>query len=157
MVEAALVVPILLGLLIGTVELARVTYTYYMLQKMMFSLARYVGTQQGVNFCDSQDPAVSAAINYALTGNTDSSENPIVAGLTPGMFQVRLERYDAVGQQLVPCDCSAQGCDTSLGGLSPSFIVVSLANGYLVRPVFWGFSVSPIPLRPSVRVPYGGT
>ena len=157
LVEAALVVPILLGLLIGTVELARVTYTYYMLQKMMFSLARYVGTQQGVNFCDSLDPAVSAAINYALTGNTDSSENPIVAGLTPGMFQVRLERYDVVGQQLVACDCSAQGCDTSQGGLSPGFIVVSLTNGYLVRPVFWGFSVNPIALQPSVRVPYGGT
>ena len=157
MVEAALVVPFLLALLIGTVELARVTYTYYMLQKMMFNLARYVGTQQGVNFCDSQDPAVMAAINYALTGNTDSSENPIIAGLTPSMFQVRMERYDPVGQQLVACDCSAQGCDTGQGGLPPGFIVVSLTDGYMVRPVFWGFSVDPFPLRPAVRVPYGGT
>ena len=155
--EAALVVPILLGLLLGTVELARVTYTYYMLEKMMFNLARYIGTQQGVNFCDSQDPAVQVAINYALTGNTDSSENPIVASLTTGMFQVRVERYDPVGQQLVACECSAQGCDTSQGGLPPGFIVVSLTDGYLVRPVFWGFTVNPFPLRPSVRVPYGGT
>jgi hypothetical protein len=157
LVEAAMVLPILLALLVGTVELARVTYTYYMLQKMMYNLARYIGTQQGVNFCDSQDPAVQAAINYALTGNTDSSDNPIVVGLTPGMFQVRVERYDPVGQTLVACECSAQGCDASQGGLPPGFIVVSLTDGYLVRPVFWGFSVNPFPLRPSVRVPYGGT
>jgi len=157
LVEAAMVVPILLALLVGTVELARVTYTYYMLQKMMYNLARYIGTQQGVNFCDSQDPAVQAAINYALTGNTDSPDNPIVLGLTPGMFQVRVERYDLVGQTLVACECSAQGCDASQGGLPPGFIVVSLTDGYLVRPVFWGYSVNPFPLRPSVRVPYGGT
>jgi len=157
LVEAALTVPIMLALLIGTVELARVTYTYYMLEKMMFNLARYLGTQQGVNFCDSQDPVVQAGINYALTGTTDSSDNPIVAGLTPGMFQVRVERYDSVGQTLVACECSAQGCDASQGGLAPGFIVVSLTDGYQVRPVFWGFTVNPFPLRPSVRVPYGGT
>ena len=157
LVETAIVVPILLAFLIGTIELARVTYTYYMLQKMMFNLARYLGTQQGVNFCDSQDPAVTAAINYALTGDSTSSDSPIVAGLTPGMFQVSIERYDPVGQQLVACDCSAQGCDASQGGSPPGFIVVSLTDGYMVRPVFWGFSVNPFPLRPSVKVPYGGT
>jgi hypothetical protein len=149
--------PIVLALLIGTVELARVTYTYYMLQKLMFNLARYLGTQQGVNFCDDQDPAVLAAINYALTGNTDSAENPIVPGLMPGMFQVRMERYDPNAQQMVVCDCSAAGCDPSQGGLPPGFIVVSLTDGYLVHPVFWGFSLDPFPLRPTVRLPYAGT
>jgi hypothetical protein len=149
--------PILLALLVGTVELARVTYTYYMLEKMMFTLARYIGTQQGVNFCDPQDASVQAAINYALTGSTDSSIDPLVNGLTPSMFQIRAERYDPVSQQLSPCDCSATGCDASQGGLPPGFIVVSLTNGYQVHPLFWGFTVNPFPLRPSVRVPYGGT
>ena len=70
LIESVMFMPILLSLLVGTVELARVTYTYYMLEKVMFNLARFVGTQQGVNFCDNQDASVQAAINYALTGAT---------------------------------------------------------------------------------------
>jgi TadE-like protein len=157
LIESVMFMPILLSLLVGTVELARVTYTYYMLEKVMFNLARFVGTQQGVNFCDNQDATVQAAINYALTGTTDSSDNPVIAGLTPGMFQMRIERYDPNSQQLVVCDCTAAGCDTSQGGLPPGFIVVSLTNGYQVSPVFWGFAIDPFPIRPSVRVPYAGT
>jgi hypothetical protein len=157
LIEAALFVPIFLALLIGTVSLARVTYTYYMLEKLMYNLARYLGTQQGVNFCDGQDPTVAGAINYALTGATDSSDDPIVLGVTPSMFQVRLERYDPVAQQLSVCDCSATGCDPTQGGQPPDFIVVSLTEGYTVRPLFWGLTVAPFPLRPQVRVPYEGT
>ena len=157
LLETAIFLPIILALLIGTVELARVTYTYYMLQKMMLNLARYLGTQQGVNFCDSQDATIQAAINYALTGSTDSPDNPIIPNLTPAMFQVSTERFDPTGQQLVACECSAAGCDAGQGGLPPGFIVVSLTNGYPVQPLFWGLTVSSFPLRPSVRVPYGGT
>jgi len=157
LLETAIFLPIILALLIGTVELARVTYTYYMLQKMMLNLARYLGTQQGVNFCDSQDATVQAAINYALTGATDSADNPFIPGLTPAMFQVSTERFDPSGQQLTACECSAAGCDAAQGGLPPGFIVVSLTNGYPVRPLFWGFTAEMFPLRPSVRVPYGGT
>src|SRR5262249_42726893 len=109
--ESLLLIPVVLSLLIGTAQLGKLTYTYYMLQKTMFTLARYLGTQQGVNFCDDQDATVQAAINYALTGQTDSSDNPVITGLTPGMFRVRLERYDPVAQQVVECDCSATGCD----------------------------------------------
>jgi hypothetical protein len=156
-VEAVMVTPILLALLIGTVELARITYTYYMLQKMMYNLARYLGTQQGVNFCDAQDPTVQAAINYALTGTTDSSQSPIVPGLTAAMFQVAAERYDPNGQQVVACDCSSSGCDASQGGQPPGYIVVSLTDGYPVQPVFWGVMLNSFALRPSVRVPYEGT
>ena len=107
LIETAMLLPIVLALLLGTVELARITYTYYMLQKTMLTLARYLGTQQGVNLCDGEDPTVQSAINYALTGSTDTSENPIVPGLTPSMFQVTAERYDPTGQQLAACDCSA--------------------------------------------------
>jgi hypothetical protein len=157
LLETAMLLPIVLALLIGTVELARVTYTYYMLHKIVFTLARYLGTQQGVNFCDGNDATVQAAINYALTGNTDSSDNPIVAGLAPSMFAIRAERYDPGTQALTICDCSASGCDASQGGLPPDFIVVSMTGDYMVHLVFWGFAVDPFPLRPSVRVPYGGT
>ncbi len=155
LVEAVMFAPIIIALLVGTVDLARVTYTFYTLKKTMYTIARYVGTQQGVNFCDSQDPAIVAATNYALTGSTDSSDNPFVPGLTPEMIQVRIERYDPSSQTLAVCDCSATGCDSSQGGLPPDFIVVSL-DGFQVRPVFWGLTVDPFPLRPTLRVPYGG-
>ncbi len=155
--EAALFIPIILALFIGMEELGRVTYTYYMLQKTLAGLARYLGTQQGVNFCNAEDPTMQAAINNFLTGTSDGSGAPVVTGLTPGMVQVAIERYDATGQTLIPCDCSAAGCDTSQGGTAPGYLVVSLANGYMVRPLFWGFSVNPFPLVPSVTVPYGGT
>jgi hypothetical protein len=157
LLEAALFIPIVLSLLIGTVELGRVIYTYSMLQKMMLNMARYLGTQQGVNFCDGLDATVQASLNYALTGTSDSAQNPVVPGLTPEMIQVRAEHYDPSTGQLSVCDCSATGCDTSQGGLPPDFIVVSLNGGYLVHPLFWGFAVDPFPLRPGVRVPYGGT
>jgi hypothetical protein len=157
LLEAAMFLPIVLALLVGTVNLAEITYTFHSLQKVMFSLARYVGTQQGVNFCDPMDPGIVAAKNFALTGTTDSAENPSVVGLTPDMLEVRIERYDPVSQQLTVCDCSVTGCDASQGGLPPDFIVVSLTNGYTVRPMFWGFTPDPFQLRPQVRVPYGGT
>ncbi len=73
------------------------------------------------------------------------------------MIQVSIERYDPVAQQLNPCACGAPGCDASQGGIAPGYIVVSLASGYTVRPLFWGFSINPFPLQPSVTVPYGGT
>ena len=157
LLEAALVVPVVLALLVGTVQLGRIIYTYTMIEKIMVNLARYLGTQQGVNFCDSQDPSVQAAINFALTPAADSADNSVVPGLTADMFQVQFQRYDPNAQQLVACDCSATGCDTSQGGLPPGFIVVSLTDGYTVNPIFWGFRMNAFPLRPSVKVPYGGT
>jgi hypothetical protein len=157
LLESAMFLPIVLALLVGTVELARLTYTFHTLQKVMYGMAKYLGTQQGVNFCDPADPAIVAAENFALTGSSDSAENPAVNGLTPDMFQIRIERYDPVAQSLTICDCSVTGCDASQGGLAPDFIVVSLTNGYSMRPLFFGFTVDPIQLRPQVRVPYGGT
>jgi hypothetical protein len=155
--EAVLATPILLALLIGTVELARITYNYYMLEKVMYNLARFLGTQQGVNFCNAQDPTVQAAINYALTGTTDASGGPIIPGITASMFQVAAERYDPNGQQVVACDCSASGCDASQGGQPPGYIVVSLTKGYPVQPLFWGLTLNYFALRPAVRVPYEGS
>ena len=48
-------VPLLVLLLMGMTELARLTYTYYTLHKILYNLARYVGTQQGVDFCGGSD------------------------------------------------------------------------------------------------------
>ncbi len=157
LLEAVMFLPILLALFIGMEELARTTYTYYMLQKTLSGLARYLGTQQGVNFCNTGDPIMQAAINNALTGSPDGSGAPVVSGLTPDMILVSIEQYDPVGGVLNPCPCGAPGCDPSLGGTAPGFIQVSLANGFVVQPLFWGFQINPFPLQPSVTVPYGGT
>jgi hypothetical protein len=157
LLESVMLLPLLLSLLIGTVELARVFYTYYTLEKVMYDLARYIGTQQGVNFCDPADASITAAENYALTGSIDTADNPVVPGVTPAMFQIAIERYDPSAQAMVPCDCSAAGCDVSQGGQPPDYIQVSLTDGYSVQPFFWGFTIDPFPLRPTVTVPYGGT
>lgn len=149
--------PILLLLLVGMTELARVYYTYYTLQKIMYTLARYVGTQQGVNFCDDADATVLAAKNFAITGTLDASADPLVRGLTPDLVSVRVERYDATNQTLGQCDCSVTGCDAASGGLPPDFVVVSMPDGYAVKPVFPQLVIEPFLLRPLVRVPYGGT
>jgi len=157
LVESVLILPILLALLIGTVELARVTYTYYMLEKIMYNFARTIGTQQGVNFCDPNDATVQTVITYAITGAPDGSGTALLPGLQASMFVINAERVDPTSGNVVPCDCSTVGCDASQGGQPPSYITVSLVDGYMVHPLFWGFAVDPFPLRPMVRVPYGGT
>jgi len=161
LLETAMYMPVLILLFVGMVEIARITYTYYAIQRILTGLARYVGTQQAVNFCDDNDGSVIAAKNFALTGTPDGDASAtgtlIVRGLTSDLIRVRLERYDASSQQLVECDCSQTGCDASVGGVAPDYIVVYLPNGYLVRPVIPGVAVDPFPLRPRVRIPYGGT
>jgi hypothetical protein len=92
--ETVLYLPVLAMLLWGMVELARITYTYYTLQKILYTLARLVGTQQGVNFCDSGDEQVKAAKNFALTGSSDGSTDSLVPNLTIDEIAIRIERYN---------------------------------------------------------------
>lgn len=156
-VETAMVLPVLFLLLLGTVEIARITYTYYALHKILYSLARYVSTQQGVNFCDSSDATVLAAKNFALTGTTDASAPAIISNLTADQISVRIERLNTQAGTLDECDCSPTGCDTLNGGLPPDFIAVSIPQGYPMAPHIPLVPMDPIPLKPAVRVPYGGT
>lgn len=157
MLETVLMMPILILLLVGMVELARLTYTYYTLQKILNTAARYVATQQGVNFCADDDATVAAAKNFATTGAADNSTDPILAGLTPDLLSIRVERYSADSASLGECDCSSTGCDVSAGGQPPDFIVVSVPNGYSFLPRFPYLVNEPILFRPQVRVPYAGT
>jgi hypothetical protein len=155
-VEAALFIPILLLLLIGMIELAKVVVAYFSLQKAMYSIARYAGTSQGANFCDDADAVITQVKNVVLTGTPEGEGDALIQGLTASQIQVRLERFAPDSGDLAECACSIDGCDTAAGGRSPDFIVVSLPNGYQVRPVFPLFQVDPIPLRPRIRVPVGG-
>ena len=157
LLESAMLAPVLILLLLGMVEIARISYTYYTLQKILYTLARYVGTQQGVNFCDEADSTVLAAKNLAVTGTLDGSADPIVRGLAVDLLRVRIERYDAASDAFGDCDCSVLGCDTANGGRAPDFIVADIPDGYSVRPIFYGLAVDPFLLRPRIRIPYAGT
>jgi Flp pilus assembly protein TadG len=157
MIETAMMMPMLILLLVGMTELARITYTYYTLQKTMYTLARYLATQQGVNFCDDSDSTIIAAKSFAINGTTDSTAQSTLANLTPDMIQIRAERYSADTQELAQCDCSITGCDAGVGGTAPDFIVVSVPDGYAIKPNIPYLVSEPILFKPHVRVPFGGT
>jgi hypothetical protein len=156
--EIALFVPILFTLLVGMVQIGKITYVYYTLRKTLYTMGRFVAAQQGVNFCDDADAAVLAAKNFALSGvSSDDSTDPIIPTLTADMISVSVERYDPESGLPVACDCSVTGCDAANGGGSPNFVVVSIPNGFEVDPRIPFLTLNPILLRPMVRVPYGGT
>ncbi|MBY0507973.1 MAG: pilus assembly protein [Bryobacteraceae bacterium] len=156
-VEAAMMIPLLLYFFLGLVEFARVGYTYFTAQKMLYTFARFVGTQQGVNLCDASEITILQAKNLALTGTTDSSLEPIIPGLTPDSIQLRVERVDPASGEVAECACSAEGCDASQGGRPPDFITARFTDGVSVQLRIPLIPTDPIQLRPQVRVPYGGT
>ena len=157
LLETALLLPFLLLFLVGTIELGKIVYTFFALQKALYSIARMAGTQQGINLCDSADPLLTSTINTVLTGTSAGDGPSLIQGMTATDVLVSVERYDPVSNSLGPCACSILGCDTSSGGAPPDFVVVSLVNGYTVSPVFPLFKVDPFQLRPQIRIPYGGT
>jgi Flp pilus assembly protein TadG len=147
-VEMAILTPVMVMLLIGMVQFAEITYTYYTLRKIVYSTASYLSSQQGVDFCGGADPEIAAAINVGLTGTTDGSQPAIVGGLTADMIQVTAE--DSGGPYA--------GCGFTVAPAPPAFITVSIPNGYpfqIFIPFFPTFD--PIALKPQVKTPYGGT
>ena len=156
--EVALFVPIIVTMLVGMVQIGKITYVYYTLRKTLYTMGTYVSAQQGVNFCDEGDAAVLAAKNFALSGtSSDVSIDPIIPTLTADMISVSIERIDPASGAPVACDCSVTGCDAAAGGGSPDFVVVSIPNGFQVNPRIPFLTIDQILLRPQVRVPYGGT
>lgn len=155
--EAAFWIPFVLLLMMGTFELGKLTYIYYMLRKTVFTVAQYVSSQQGLNFCDPEDATVAAAIQFALTGSPDPGGVSYLQNLTADMIQVRIERFDVRAGELRECECSAAGCDAAAGGRAPDFVVVSIPDGYVYTPRIPLVPLVQIPLRPAVRVPFGGT
>jgi hypothetical protein len=158
MLETALFVPILFTLLVGMVQIGKITYVYYTLRKTLYTAGRFVAAQQGVNFCDEADAAILAAKNFALSGSSsDEATDTVIPTLTADMIAISVERYDAESGVPVACECSVAGCDAASGGGSPDFVVVTIPNGFEVNPRIPFLTVDPILLRPMVRVPYGGT
>ena len=153
--EAALFIPVLLLLIVGMVQLGKITYIYYTLKKTLFAAAQYLSAQQGVNFCDDSDTAIAAAKSFALTGTTDGSADSFLPALTTDMISIQPECFDASTGAVGPCDTSS--CSTAAGSPRPDYIVVSIPDGYQVTPRIPYMLLQPIPLRPEIRVPFGGT
>ena len=155
-VEVALWMPVLFLLIGGTVQLGKITYTYYTLQKIVNSAASYLAVQNGVNFCPgASDAGITSALNFALTGTTDGSGTPIIPELTADLLTVTTQCIDPVTGALG--DCAVSGCDTPVGAQRPDFITVSIPDGFVVRPRIPYILVDPIPLRPRAVVAYGGS
>ncbi|MBL8242003.1 MAG: pilus assembly protein [Bryobacterales bacterium] len=155
LMESMLFLPILLMLLFGMVELARITWTYFTLQKILYAVGRYAATQPAVNFCDEADPILTDAKNLATRGVGDAAGELQLASLTPDLISVRLERVQTDNAALGDCECSASGCDNAQGGRGPDFVVVSVTDGYSMRTNIPFVPSDTFLLRPVVRVPYG--
>lgn len=155
MIETAMFVPLFILLLVGTVEIARVTFIYYSVHKIVYNAARLISTRMGANLCDEGDSEVTAAKNFATTGLSEGGE-PIVTGLTADMLRVRVERQETGSDILGQCECSLTGCDAGAGGRPPDFVVVSVPDGFTIRVTIPYLLTESIVFRPSVRVPAGG-
>lgn len=155
LMESMLLLPIMFMLVFGMIEFARITWTYFTLQKILYTVGRYAATQPAVNFCDEADPILTDAKNLATRGVGDAAGDLQLANLTPDLIQIRLERIQTDTPSLGDCACSASGCDNAQGGRGPDFVVVSVSNGYSVRTNIPFFPSESFVLRPVVRVAYG--
>jgi Flp pilus assembly protein TadG len=148
--EVALWMPVLLLLIVGTIRFAKITYLYYSLNKVVYSAARQISVDQGVNFCDPSDPTTQGAINAAITD--PATQTPLISNLTPDMFAVTATCLDSTGAA-APCACG----QTISAPVQPAFITVSIPGGYSIPPLIPYVLLSPIQLTPSVTVPFGGS
>ena len=154
--ETILFMPILLLLIVGMVQFGKITYVYYQLKKTLYTAASYIAAQQGIDFCNTTgDITVQQALNLALTGTTDGTASSQFPTLTTDLIAVTPECVDPATQTIGQCDQS--GCDSSAGALRPDFVVVSIPDGFPVTPRIPYILLDPIPLKPLVRVPFGGT
>jgi len=157
--EFALLAPILMLLLFGVVQLARVYYTYHTLQKALRGGAGFIAHLSDVNYCDDQNESFLDARNYIVFGNLQGSGSPVVNGLTPEMVQIIPERADVDTASVALCACSSDGasCDITSAGRAPDYVVVNLGEaGFPVDVRFPFLTLGAIPLHPSVRMAVTG-
>lgn len=155
LLEAMLLLPVMFTFLFGMIEFARITWTYFTLQKILYTVGRYAATAPAVNFCDEADPALTDAKNIALRGVGDAAGDPQLPALTAELISIRLERVQTDNPSLGDCECSAAGCDNAQGGRGPDFVVVTVTDGYSIRTNIPFFPSESFVLRPVVRVAYG--
>lgn len=149
----------MLLLLAGTVELARVFYTYHTLHKALSGGAALLARSANVNYCDPADPALVSATNFIVYGNLQGVGTPIAQGLAD-FIQILPERQASDSTSVTECMCmqdDADSCDASGTGRSPDFVVVNLGSGYPLQLPFAYLNIGTVNLRVSVRMPVTGS
>src|SRR5438105_11972509 len=147
--------PFMFLLIVGMLRIGEITYLYYTLKKALYATAQYLATQQGVDFCADSTGLIAAAKNFGLTGTSDGSAQSFLPQLTIDQIDVTPECYDPATQTVVTCVLSCDGAAANM--TKPNFIVVSIPDGYTINPRFPYILNQEIPLRPFVRVPFGGS
>ena len=159
--ELAIQIPLLMVILAGGVQFARVFYTYHTLEKALRGGAALIARASNVNYCDPGDPAIVGAKNFIVYGNLQGLGTEIMPGLAD-LIQIMPERQSAGTTEVTPCACGAGGsadvdsCDIPGGGRAPDFVVVNLGSGYPLQLLFPYVSLGTIDLRVSVRMPVTG-
>ena len=144
-IETAMMIPVVVLLIVGTVQIGKVTFQYYTLKKIVYAAGRQLSVQQGVNFCDVGNDAIAqAAINFALN---DSTGTPILSNLTT--LNVVAECGDGNGGLTACTSCP----DTNP---QPGFLLVTIPDGYGVTVRIPFINPIPITLNPYALVPFGG-
>lgn len=157
-VELAIQIPLMLVILFGCVQIARIFYVYHTLQKALRGGGALLTRSVNVNYCDPADAALADARNFMVFGNLQGEGAPVVQGLTPDMIQILPERIVTGTTTLTDCLCTpeADGCDVSSGGRSPDFVVVNLRGGFPLPLPFPYVNLGTIKLKVSVRMPVTG-
>ena len=157
--ELAFLIPLLLLILFGAFQVARVFYLYHTLQKALRGGAGLLARSASVNYCDASDAALTDARNFMVFGNLQGLGTPVVQGLTPEMIQILPERTGPDSTAVTECLCTeeAESCDVSAGGRAPDFIVVNLVNGFPMPVLFPLINLGTMNLRVSVRMPVTGS
>ena len=155
-VEMAFLVPLLMLLLFGVFQIARVFYLYHTLQKAVRGGAGLLARTSGVNYCDLGDPNLLAVENFIVFGNLQGVGSPIVQGLTPDLIQIIPERIQTGSTAVAACLCTsdADSCDVTNGGRAPDFVTINFGPaGFPVLVPFPYMNFGAIPLKVSVRMP----
>ncbi len=151
--EGALWIPVMVLLVVGTIQLGKISYTYFSLRKAAFSAGRYLAVQQGTDFCNlAGDANAQAALNFAITDPNTGA--PLISGLTTDMLAISTECVDPATGAVGACDTS--GCGAAAGAQRPTYIVVTI-SGFTMQPRIPGLSLEPIALSPSVTVAFSGS
>jgi hypothetical protein len=157
-VELAFQIPLMLLILFGAVQVARVFYTYHALHKALRGGAGLLARSVNVNYCDISDAALANARNFVVFGNLQGFGSAVIQGLTPDMIEILPERGVTDSTGVVECFCAqdTESCDPSSGGRTPDFIVLRLQNGFPLAISFPFVNLGTVNLNASVRMPVTG-
>jgi hypothetical protein len=158
LIETVLLVPVLVLLFVGAMEMGKIALTYYTLHKGMRAAARMASVLRGADFCNQEDPQLLAIKEFLVNGPVgDAEPAPLVRDLTADQILITPERADPENGTIAECECAgASGCLAAEGGRAPDYVVVSIPDGYPFQPRIPFRTLDPVLLRPRVRAPFGG-